>query len=101
VIFPATSEPVQVTVVMPAGKRLLVGGTHVACWLFGQLSMAKRVVGNTTLTGWPPDVNRSRSPGVSRSGGCVSFTVRGNEHSAALPDASVAAQLTVVVPTGN
>ena len=53
----------------------------------------------TTAVHWPGSVDRLTLPGQAEIvGAWVSLTVTVNEHVCELPDASVAVQVTVVVP---
>ena len=100
-VFPAASVAVQVTVVVPGGKKEPDAGVQTAVTP-GQLSLT---VGSGKLTNaplLPGSLKPLMSAGQVITGGSVSFTVTVNEQGAlVLPAASVAVHVTVVVPTGK
>ncbi len=102
------SVAVQVTVVVPRGKHVPEGGVH-ATVTPGQLSAAVGVVKLTVWQGTVPTGGQTfgfvaavmfagQGPMV---GAWQSLTVTVNEQLPVLPEASVAMQVTVVVPFGK
>jgi hypothetical protein len=94
--FPATSVAVHVTVVVPKGNRLPDGGEHTTSGIGSQISVA--VAANVTTA--PALVMQGTLLLVGQviTGGVVSTTVTVKLHEALFPLASVAVQVTVVVP---
>ena len=95
--LPAASAAVQVTVVVPSGNR---GGASLAT---DATPTASDAVALPMSTGAPPGDAASpvTSAGAAIDGGVVSTTVTRCSAVAALPAASAAVQVTVVVPSGN
>ena len=98
-VLPLKSAAVQVTVVVPVGKKLPEAGTQVTSG-----------AGSTTSAAVAPKVTAapvvdvaliSASDGTSRVGGTVSWTFMVNVPSAMPSQASRAVQVTVAVPRGN
>ena len=98
-MLPAASFAAQLTVVVPMGNAVPDAGTHVIVTP-GQLSVA---VGAkfTTAVHLAGSVSFVMSPGQAIFGASLSLTVTVNEQLSLLPAASVATDLTVVVPLGN
>jgi hypothetical protein len=98
-VLPLASVAVQFTVVCPRGNGTPLGGTH-ATVASGQLS---EIVGvkETVAVHWPASVSAATSAGQAMAGCSVSLTVTVNEQSALFPAASVAVQVTVVLPRVN
>jgi hypothetical protein len=94
-VLPLASVAVQVTVVVPNGNVLPDGGLQ-ATVTPGQLSVAVAV--NVTAD---PHSAPVIGAGQVMVGGSVSLTVTVKVHMPTLPAASVAEQVTVVVPTGK
>ena len=98
-LLPAASVAVQWTVVMPFEKRLPLAGLQPML-APAQLSLAVAAKA-TTAPHWPGSLLTMMSPGQWAAGGSVSFTVTLKLHVAIFSAASVAMQLTVVVPFGK
>jgi hypothetical protein len=98
-VLPAASVAVDVTVVVPTGKKLPDAGTLTTVTP-GQLSLAVTLK-LTTAPHWFGLFETVILAGQVIAGGCVSFTVTVNVQEVALPAASVAVDVTVVVPTGK
>jgi len=98
VVFPARSVAVHVTVVTPFMKVDPDGGTH-ATVTPGQLSFALAAPYSTLLRlHGPESVVDTIFVEQVIDGGSISLTVTANEHSAVLPELSVATHSTVVIP---
>jgi predicted nucleotidyltransferase len=97
--LPAASVAVQETVVVPFGNVEPEAGEQTT-EPPGQLS---ETVGAkvTTAEHCPGVFGAVTLAGQTIDGGCVSLTVTVNDQDAVLLEASVAVQLTVVVPFGN
>lgn len=97
--LPAASVAVQVTVVVPTGKAEPDGGWQTTLTP-GQLSVALTV--KVTVADEAAGAAATvMSAGQVMTGGCWSSTVTVKVQWLALPAASVAVQVTVVVPIGN
>jgi hypothetical protein len=97
--LPESSVAVQLTVVVPSGNVLPDGGVHTTVGVGSMASTALAVYVTTAPPG--PVAGTVMFPGTVRTGGVVSWTVTENDPEPVLLCASVAVQLTVVVPTGN
>ena len=97
-VLPAASVAVQVTVVVPTGKKLPLGGTHEAVTP-GQLSPIVGGANATIAPQLPGSLLAETLAGQEMVGFSVSLTVTVKVHIPILPAASVAVQVTVVVPT--
>lgn len=99
---PEASLAMQVTVVIPTSKEEPLGGWQLTDTP-GQLSVPVTVKITLDLEQWPSSASkRTSSRGHAIVGGCVSRIVTVNEHGPLrLPAASVAMQVTVVLPTLN
>jgi hypothetical protein len=95
----AASVAVQRTLVMPLGNTDPLGGRQVTVTIC-ELSDAVTVY-STEASQRPDAVAMTRFVGQSITGGSVSLTVTMNEHRLVLPVASVAMQVTGVVPRWN
>ena len=98
-ILPDASVAVTVTVVVPTGKKLPDAGTLVTTTP-GQLSVAVGVK-LTLAPHWPAVLGTIIFAGQVTTGNCTSLTLMVNVQMVILPDASVAVQVTVVMPTGK
>src|SRR2546428_7363323 len=92
------SGTVQLTVVVPFGKVAPDGGLQTT--LTEQLPVAVTAK-ETRAEHFPGSVPVTILAGQVIVGFSTSFTVTANEQAAVLPTASLAVQLTVVVPFGN
>jgi hypothetical protein len=99
-IFPAASVAVEVTVVVPGGKRLPDAGLLTTVTP-GQLSVAVGEANITVASHSPALFETVIFGGQIMTGNSVSFTVTVNEQVDIFPAASVAVELTVVVPLGK
>src|SRR5215208_1885234 len=102
-LFPAASVAVQLTVVVPNGNVEPEAGVHSGVTEPSTKSVAVAAAA-AYVTVAPCGLVASAAGGADGSvnfGGVVSCTMTLNEPSALFPDASVAVQLTVVVPNGN
>src|SRR5439155_24904061 len=98
-VFPAASVDVQVTSVGPSGKPLPDAGTQITAVAPLTRSVALTVYGTAAPNGLAASAT---TPGGSVStGGVVSTTVTVKPPVAVLPCASVAVQLTGVLPSAN
>lgn len=100
IVFPAASVAVQITLVVPAGKNVPDDGVQETVTP-GVLLLT---VGGGKLTiapFLPGSLNTWISAGQMMVGGAPSMTVTLNEQVLVFPAASVAVQVTVVVPTGK
>lgn len=97
-MLPEVSVAVQVTVVVPTGRTVPEGGLQ-ATVTPGQLSVA--VAANVATAPLGQVGSNVLFAGQVMVGGCASLTVTVNWQLALLFDASVAVQVTVVVPFGN
>ena len=97
--FPLASVAVLVTVVVPTGNAVPLGGTLVKL-TDPQLSLAVTLK-TTLLEHWPSGTEPTKPGGQLITGGWVSFTVTLKLHVTIKFTASIAVQVTVVVPTGN
>jgi hypothetical protein len=97
VVLPAASVAAQLTVVTPRGKAEPLVGAH-ATLAPAQLSVTDGA-NTTTAPHAPCSVSTTTFSGHVTAGGCESRTVTVKEQSVSWPLASVAVQLTVVVPT--
>ena len=95
-LLPAVSVAVQWTVVMPVGKRVPLAGLQPML-APEQLSFAVAAKA-TTAPHWPESLLTMMSPWQCAAGGSVSLTVTLKLQAAELSAASVAIQVTVVVP---
>lgn len=100
-VFEDASVAVHVTVVVPTGNVAPVAGTQVTGPVPGQLSVAAGVEKATTAEHWPAVFGTLTFAGQANVGACVSLTVTVNEHEPVFEEASLAVQVTVVVPTGK
>jgi hypothetical protein len=98
-VLPRVSVAVQVTVVALSGNVEPLGGVQLTGRAPSMLSVADAEYVNTAPAG--PVASIVAFAGTVRTGGAVSLTVTVNEAEPALPCASVAAQVTVVVPSRN
>jgi hypothetical protein len=99
-VLPDASVAVQLTVVVPSGNAVPDAGIHTTFAII-QLSVAVALK-LTAAEHWPDELPTVIGAGHITTGGCESVTVTVNVHALdVLPDASVAVQLTLVVPTGN
>src|SRR5204862_3298923 len=99
-VLPLASVAVEVTVVVPTGKTEPLKGVLVRFVTAPQMSVA--VTLKVTLLVHRPEVALTvMFPGQMIVGGCVSRTVTVKEQLFVLPLASVAVEVTVVVPTGK
>ena len=97
----AASLTVQVTVVVPFGNVEPDGGEQVGAPTPGQLSLTVGAGYVTTAEHRFGSVLLVMLTGQMIDGGCVSLIVTVNEQLAVLPEASLAVQVTVVVPFGK
>src|SRR5262249_14158505 len=95
-VLPAASNTVQWTVMVPTGKKSPERWSH-SSFTTPQLS-SNGTLKVTVAPHLPGSLFTVMSAGQKIFGGWVSFTVTVNEQVAVLPPASVAVQLTVVVP---
>lgn len=103
-VFPPGSVAVQLTVVVPCGKKLPDAGVHTTVIEPMQLSVVVGAGYMTFAPGTPPCIVFAVAvtfAGHVIVGACVSVTVTLNVHVAVFAAASVAVQVTVVVPTGK
>jgi hypothetical protein len=98
--FPLASVAVHVTVVVPIGKAVPEGGEQVTV-VAEQLSFAVGVGYVTTTQHCPISASAATFAGHAIVGSSMSSTVTVKAQVDALPFASVAVHVTVVVPTGN
>jgi len=98
-VLPTASVAVDVTVVVPTGKKLPDAGVLTTVTP-GQLSLAVTLK-VTTAPHWFGLFETVILAGQVMDGGCVSFIVMVNVQVAVFPTASVAVEVTVVVPTGK
>lgn len=98
-VLPAASVAVDVTVVIPTGKKLPEAGTLVMVTP-GQLSVAVGV-NETFAPHWPAVLLTIIFAGQTMVGNCISLTLIVNVQVVVLPVASVAVHVTVVIPTGK
>ena len=99
-VFAEASVAVHVTVVVPFGNVEPEAGTH-ATVAPGQLSVAAGVVYVTTAEHWFVAVGTVMFAGHVSVGACVSLTVTEKTQIPVFVEASVAVQITDVVPTGK
>ena len=97
-VLPDGSVAIEFTVVDPTGKTLPDGGFVISVDV--QLS-AEVTVKFTTAPQSLGSVFTKMSAGQIIAGASLSITVTLNEHVEVFPSASVATEITVVVPTGN
>jgi hypothetical protein len=71
-MFPPASVAVQVTSVLPGGKRLPEGGTHTRSGAGSRQSLADTVKLTTSPAGLPTRSGTSRDSGQASAGGVVS-----------------------------
>jgi len=95
--MPLASTAVHRTLVIPSGKDEPDGGTQLK-FAPGQLSITDGVGKFTAGEHWPGDAVTATLDGHTTLIRSISLTVTVNEHVAVAPPASVATQLTVVVP---
>jgi hypothetical protein len=95
-LLPESSVAVHVTVVMPTGKVLPLGGLHVTVGLGSQLSVALAL--KVTTAPLPPVQSVTMSAGHVTVGGVSSLTVKVTVQVALLPEASVACTRIVCEP---
>jgi hypothetical protein len=98
-VFPEASVAVQVTVVVPFGKLEPEGGVEVKVTP-GQLSLAVAEY-VTSAEHWPGSVLAMMSAGQVTLGFSVSLTVTVKTQLSVFPEASVAVEVTAVVPFGK
>lgn len=98
-VFPFASDAEQLTAVVPTLKALPLAGVHDTATL--PLTRSVAVALNVTGTDPPVEDVALTEPGSDSTGGVVSTTVTANDFDAALPAASVAVHVTVVVPRAN
>ena len=96
-VLPAASVAVEVTVVVPTGKRLPDAGT-LATVTPGQLSLADGAAKFTNAPQTPGEVLAVIFAGQVIVGGCTSFTVMVKVQ---YPPPGSEVTVTVVVPTGK
>src|ERR1041385_8663489 len=98
--LPLASVAVLVTVVTPTGKVLPLA---MLLTKFVTLQLSLALTANVTLLRlqWPGSAVKTRLPGQVTAGFCVSRIVTVKVQLLALPLASVAVLVTVVVPTGK
>jgi hypothetical protein len=89
VVLPEASVAVEVTVVVPIGKKLPVTALVVMV-APGQLSLNVDAVKLTTAPHWLASLDTVMFEGQLITGACVSFTVTVKLQLVMLPDASVA-----------
>ena len=97
-VLPEASVAVTFTGVVPTGKVEPLAGTLTT--VTEQLSVAVALK-FTIASQRPAALSTVMSPGSERTGSSLSLTVTLKLHWAVLPEASVASQVTVVVPIGN
>src|SRR5918993_5935581 len=98
--FPAASVAEQLTVVSPSGNVEPEAGSHVTSTSPSTASVAVAVYVISAPCGLVASA-AGGADGSVNSGGMVSCTLTVNEPVASFPAASVAEQLTVVVPNAN
>src|SRR5919109_3065614 len=98
-MFPAASVAEHVTIVVAMGKIVPDCGEQVAPTMPSMLSTA--VALNVTVTPCGLFASKVISAGTVNTGGMESMTLTTNVAVALLPAASVAVQVTVVVPRGK
>jgi hypothetical protein len=100
-VLPCESVAVHVTFVVPTGKVLPEAGLQVGVIAPSALSVA--LAENVTVAPPVDSVSTEKSLGTFTTGAVVSVsvTVTVKEAEPVFPCASVALQVTVVVPTGN
>ena len=98
-VLPAASLASHVTVVVPSGKVEPEAGAHVTTGPGSTESVTPTLYETTAPDG--PAASATIVPGSVMLGSVLSPTTTSNESLAALPVASVALQVTVVVPSGN
>jgi hypothetical protein len=98
-LFPAPSVAVQVTAVEPMRKAEPLGGAHATATP-GQLSLTL-AANSTTASHRPAAARTARSAGQEIAGFSLSRTVTVKAQVSVFPEASVAVQVTVVVPRPN
>jgi hypothetical protein len=99
-LFPLASVAVQVTCVVPSGKMLPEAGLQTTVGDASQLSLTDSV-GNVTDAPLGLVQSTVTSSGQVIDGAVTSCTVTLNVHWALFPLASVAVQVTCVVPSGK
>jgi hypothetical protein len=100
-LLPLASVTLHITVVMPFGNAEPDAGLHVTAPTPSQLSLPVGVVYVTTAEQRFESVLCVIGDGQVTDGASVSLTVTVNVQVAVLPAASVAVQVTVVMPFGN
>ena len=98
-LLPRASLAVQFTVVGPSGKIVPLAGLHVGGTMPSMVSVADVVKVNAPPVA--PVASIVALAGTVTTGGVVSATVTVNDAVLMFPRASLAVQLTVVVPSGN
>ena len=98
--FPAASDAVQVTTVSPSGKVDSAGGTQTSDCTKPELSVAVTSKSTTASPVADADTVIGDGAGVN-TGGVTSITSISNDALVVLPAASVAVQVTTVIPIGN
>jgi hypothetical protein len=98
-VLPWASVAVHVTVVVPTGKFEPEAGVHVG--VIGPSTVSLAVAVNVSTFPDADPVLSVMSAGTVTVGGVVSCTVTWKEALLEFPAASLAVQLTVVVPSGN
>jgi hypothetical protein len=99
-VLPLASVAEQITGVVPVAKTVPEAGLQVTALTPAQLSVALAVK-LTTAEHWPRSVLTAMLAGQVRTGASVSLTVTVKEQALVLPLASVAVQVTDVVPLGK
>ena len=98
-VLPLLSVAMQVTMVVPTGKKLPDGGVQTTVSPV-QLSVTEAAY-TTTAPQLPVSLSCVMSAGQLATGGSVSSTVTSKVQVVVVPAASVAVHVTVVTPTGN
>lgn len=99
-LLPLGSKARQVTVVVPTGKKLPGAGLQMVFTVPGQLfvAMAAKL---KTAPHWPGSLFKVMLMGQVMVGGSLSSTITAKVQEDTLSEASVAVQVTVVVPRGK
>jgi len=98
--LPLASVAVQVTVCTPTAKVEPLAGSQTRL-VTAQLSVALADQVTLVLPHWPASAVATRFVGQRTRGGSASRTVTVKVHELLFPEASIAVQVTVVVPMGN
>src|SRR4029077_15702744 len=100
-VLPCASVTVQITGVVPTGKREPEAGTQVTGPMPGQLSVAVGAVKVTTAPHTPASLFAAMFACALNTGFSLSVTTTSKVLVCVFPCASVTVQTTAVVPTGN